>query len=218
MKKIIIVITALMIILTGCKTMNKTQKGAAVGGAGGALIGAAVTGGSVWGVLIGAAVGGAAGGLIGKSMDKQAKELKQAIPSAEVERVGEGINMTFSSQLMFALNSDKIADGAKNDLASAATVFEKYPDTYLLIEGHTDDTGADDYNLSLSEKRANSVADYLISKGVNPSRIQRKWYGETQPKYPNDSETNRSKNRRVEVGVFANDKMKEEAKKGTLKE
>lgn len=218
MKKIIIVITALMIIVTGCKTMNKTQKGAAVGGAGGALIGAAVTGGSVWGVLIGAAVGGAAGGLIGKSMDKQAKELKQAIPTAEVERVGEGINMTFSSQLMFALNSDKISDGAKNDLASAASVFEKYPDTYLLIEGHTDDTGADDYNMSLSEKRANSVADYLISKGVSPSRIQRKWYGETQPKYANDSETNRSKNRRVEVGVYANDKMKEEAKKGTLKE
>jgi outer membrane protein OmpA-like peptidoglycan-associated protein len=218
MKKIIIVITALMILFTGCQTMNKTQKGATAGAAGGALIGAAVSGGSIWGILIGAAVGGTAGGLIGKKMDKQAKELKQAIPTAEVQRVGEGINMTFSSQLMFALNSDKISDGAKSDLASAATVFQKYPDTYLMIEGHTDDTGADEYNMTLSEKRANSVADFLISKGVDPSRVQRKWYGETQPKYANDSEENRSKNRRVEVGVFANEKMKEEAKKGDLKE
>ena len=98
-------------------------------------------------------------------MDKQAKELKQAIPSAEVERVGEGINMTFNSQLMFALNSDVVSDRAKSDLASAASVFEKYPDTYLMIEGHTDDTGADDYNMALSEKRANAVADFLSPKG-----------------------------------------------------
>ena len=218
MKNFIIVLTAIMILVTGCKTMNKTQKGATAGAAGGALIGAAVSGGSIWGILIGAAVGGTAGGLIGKKMDKQAKELQQAIPTAEVQRVGEGINMTFSSQLMFALNSDKISDGAKADLASAATVFQKYPDTYLMIEGHTDDTGADAYNMTLSEKRANSVADFLISKGVDPSRVQRKWYGETQPKYANDSEANRSKNRRVEVGVYANDKMKEEAKKGDIKE
>ncbi len=109
-----------MIMVTGCKTMNKTQKGAAAGGAGGALIGAAVTEGSIWGILIGAAVGGTAGGLIGKKMDKQAKELKQAIPTAEVERVGEGINMTFSSQLMFALNSDKISDSAKSGSCSGS--------------------------------------------------------------------------------------------------
>lgn len=218
MKKFIIAITAIMIIAAGCKTMNKTQKGAAAGAAGGALIGAAVSKGSIWGILAGAAIGGTAGGLIGNKMDKQAKELKQAIPSAEVERVGEGINMTFNSQLMFALNSDVVSEGAKNDLASAATVFEKYPDTYLMIEGHTDDTGADDYNMALSEKRANAVANFLISKGVSPSRIQRKWYGETQPKYPNDSEANRAKNRRVEVGVYANEKMKEEAKSGTLKD
>jgi len=218
MKKFIIAITAIMIITGGCKTMNKTQKGATVGAAGGALIGAAVTKGSIWGILAGAAIGGTAGGLIGNKMDKQAKELKQAIPDAEVERVGEGINMTFNSQLMFALNSDVISEGAKSDLASSASVFEKYPDTYLMIEGHTDDTGADDYNMALSEKRANAVANYLISKGVSASRIQRKWYGETQPKYPNDSEANRSKNRRVEVGVYANEKMKEEAKSGSLKD
>ncbi len=218
MRKLLIAITAFTILFAGCKSMNKTQKGAAAGAAGGALIGAAVSKGSIWGILAGAAIGGTAGGLIGNKMDKQAKELKQAIPSAEVERVGEGINMTFASQLVFALNSDEISASAKSDLGSAASVFEKYPDTYLMIEGHTDDTGADDYNMTLSEKRANAVADYLIAKGVDRSRIQRKWYGEAQPKYPNTNETNRSKNRRVEVGVFANDKMKEDAKKGTLQE
>ncbi len=218
MKKLIIAFTAIMIITSACKTMNKTQKGAAAGAAGGALIGAAVSKGSIWGILAGAAIGGTAGGLIGNKMDKQAKELKQSIPTAEVERVGEGINMTFNAQLMFALNSDVISEGAKSDLASSASVFQKYPDTYLMIEGHTDDTGADDYNMALSEKRAIAVANYLISKGVSASRIQRKWYGESQPKYPNDSEANRSKNRRVEVGVYANEKMKEEAKKGTLQD
>jgi outer membrane protein OmpA-like peptidoglycan-associated protein len=216
MKKIIIAILAVSIVFTGCQTMNKTQKGAAAGAAGGALLGAAVSGGSVWGILIGAAVGGTAGGLIGKKMDQQAKDLKQAIPTAQVERVGEGINMTFQSGLMFSINSDKIADSAKNDLEAAAAVFIKYPETNLLIEGHTDDTGKDDYNMTLSEKRANAVADYLISKGVAPKRIERKWYGEGQPKYPNDSEANRQLNRRVEIGVYANETMKNQAKEGKL--
>jgi outer membrane protein OmpA-like peptidoglycan-associated protein len=216
MKKIIVAILAFSVIFSGCQTMNKTQKGATAGAVGGALIGAAVSKGSVWGILAGAAIGGTAGGLIGRKMDQQAKELKQAIPSAQVERVGEGINMTFQSGLMFSINSDKIADSAKNDLEAAAAVFKKYPETNLLIEGHTDDTGKDDYNMTLSEKRANAVADYLISKGVASNRIERKWYGENQPKYPNDSEANRQLNRRVEIGVYANENMKKQAKEGKL--
>ncbi len=216
MKKIIVAMLALSIIFTGCQTMNKTQKGAAAGAAGGALLGAAVSGGSIWGILAGAAIGGTAGGLIGKKMDQQAKELQQAIPSAEVKRVGEGINMTFQSGLMFTINSDKIADSAKADLEAAAAVFNKYPETNIHIEGHTDDTGKDDFNMALSEKRANAVANYLISKGVAASRIEKKWYGESQPKYPNDSEANRQLNRRVELGVFANENMKNQAKEGKL--
>ena len=217
MKKTILYITAVSMLVFGCKTMNKQQKGTAIGAAGGAAVGALVTKGSVWGILIGAAVGGTAGNLIGKKMDKQAKELKQAVPTAQVERVGEGIDLTFESGLMFAINSSDISDTYKSDLSGAADVFKKYPETNIVIEGHTDDTGSDDYNMTLSEKRAKAVKAFLVSKGVAENRLTDKWYGETQPKYPNDSEANRQKNRRVELAIFANDKMKEEAKSGNLK-
>jgi outer membrane protein OmpA-like peptidoglycan-associated protein len=180
-------------------------------------VGALVTKGSIWGILIGAAIGGTAGNLIGKKMDKQAKELKQAVPTAQVERVGEGINLTFESGLLFKINSSEISDSYKSDLSSVAEVFKKYPETNIVIEGHTDDTGTDEYNMTLSEKRAKSVQAFLFSKGVAENRMTAKWYGETQPKYPNDSEANRQKNRRVELAVFANDQMKEDAKEGKLK-
>ena len=216
MRKIIISLAALMILLAGCSTMNKQQKGTAVGAAGGAAIGAAVSKGNIWGILAGAAIGGVAGNLIGKKMDAQAKELTQAVPTAEVQRVGEGINMTFASGLMFKINSSDLSDEYKDDLASAAEVFVKYPETSIIIEGHTDDSGSDAFNLTLSEKRAKSVADFLNSKGIDKSRITQKGYGETQPKYANDSEENRQKNRRVEIGVIANEQMKQEAKEGKL--
>jgi len=217
MKKIILVVTAVALLASGCKTANKQQKGTAIGAAGGAAVGAIVGKGSIWGILIGAAIGGAAGNLIGKKMDDQAKELKQAVPTAEVERVGEGINLTFESGLMFKINSSEISESYKSDLGSAAEVFVKYPETNITIEGHTDDTGSDDYNMTLSEKRAVAVKNFLQSKGVAEQRMTVKWYGETQPKYPNENEANRQKNRRVELGVIANDKMKEEAKEGKLK-
>ena len=216
MRKIIISLAALMILLAGCSTMNKQQKGTAVGAAGVAAIGAAVSKGNIWGILAGAAIGGLAGNLIGKKMDAQAKELTQAVPTAEVQRVGEGINMTFASGLMFKINSSDLSDEYKDDLASAAEVFVKYPETSIIIEGHTDDSGSDAFNLTLSEKRAKSVADFLNSKGIDKSRITQKGYGETQPKYANDSEENRQKNRRVEIGVIANEQMKQEAKEGKL--
>ena len=217
MKKIILVVTVVALLVSSCKTANKQQKGTAIGAAGGAAVGAIVGKGSIWGILIGAAIGGAAGNLIGKKMDDQAKELKQAVPTAEVERVGEGINLTFESGLMFKINSSEISESYKSDLGSAAEVFVKYPETNITIEGHTDDTGSDDYNMTLSEKRAVAVKNFLQSKGVAEQRMTVKWYGETQPKYPNDNEANRQKNRRVELGVVANDKMKEEAKEGKLK-
>src|SRR5215510_11444995 len=139
MKKILFCTVAVLILVAeGCKTMNKQQKGTAIGAGAGAAIGAAVTKGSVWGILIGAAVGGTAGNLIGKKMDKQAKDLKQAVPTAQVERVGEGINLTFESGLVFAINSSEISDSYKSDLSSVAEVFNKYPDTNIVIEGHTD--------------------------------------------------------------------------------
>ncbi len=219
MNRIIPVVLGAGLALAGCESMqsmNKQQSGTAIGAIAGAAAGAAIGKGSIWGVLAGAAIGGAAGNLIGKNMDNQARELEQAIPSAEVQRVGEGINMTFQSGLMFPINSAVLSSGYKDDLASAAAVFKKYPDTNILIEGHTDDTGADAYNLELSQKRAETVAAFLASQGISRSRFETKAYGESQPKYPNDSEANRSKNRRVEVGVYANDSMKQSAQSGTL--
>ena len=215
MKNFIFVLVSVL-VLAGCSSMNKQQKGTAIGAAGGAALGALVTKGSVWGILAGAAIGGAAGNLIGKKMDAQAKELTQAVPTAQVERVGEGINMTFESGLMFKINSADINESYKDDLASATAVFAKYPETNLIIEGHTDDTGKDEFNMALSEKRAKAVGDFLKSKGIAASRITEKWYGESQPKYPNDTEENRVKNRRVEIAVIANDEMKQKANEGKL--
>lgn len=215
MRKILAVFLAAGMIV-GCANWNKQQKGTAAGAAGGALLGAAVSKGSVWGILAGAAIGGTAGNLIGKKMDKQAKELEQAVPTAEVKRIDEGINMTFDSNLAFQINSSELNDSYKDDLAAAATVFNKYPDTNILIEGHTDDTGEASYNMALSEKRAKSVSSYLIAQGVDGSRLIEKWYGEEQPLYPNDGEANRSKNRRVELAIYANEDMKKQAQTGTL--
>ena len=211
----IFLVLSLLVSCSAIQNMNKQQQGTVAGTAGGALLGAAVSGGSIWGILAGAAVGGVAGNLIGKNMDKQAKELTQAVPTAEVSRVGEGINMTFDASLAFEINSAAISDSYKKDLNAAASVFKSYEDTNILIEGHTDDTGSAEYNMSLSEKRAKAVRDYLIGQGIAASRLTAKWYGEEQPKYPND-EANRAKNRRVELAIYANEDMIEAAEKGEL--
>ena len=211
-------VVMILSLLAGCSSMqnmNKQQKGTVAGAAGGALLGAAVSKGSIWDILAGAAIGGTAGNLIGKKMDRQAKELTQAVPTAEVSRVGEGINMTFDASLAFKINSAEISDSYKKDLDAAASVFKSYEDTNILIEGHTDDTGSDEYNMALSEKRAKAVQEYLIAQGVDASRLTAKWYGETQPKYPNDK-ANRAKNRRVELAIYANDEMISNAKEGNL--
>src|SRR5882724_6068425 len=202
-------------LLASCKSLNKTQKGTGIGAAAGATAGALIGGGgknSVWGAIIGAAVGGGAGYLIGHHMDKQAEEIKQAVPDAHVERVGEGINMTFNSGLLFKINSSVLSDAAKISLEKVAGVFAKYPETNILIEGHTDDTGSPEFNMDLSKKRAYSVSQFLQTKNVAGNRMDIKWYGETQPKYPNTSEQNRALNRRVELGIMANDQLKEKAK------
>ena len=215
MRKILIQATLVSIVLAGCAGMNNQQKGAIGGAVAGAAAGALVSD-NIWGVLIGAAVGGAAGNLIGKNMDEQARELEQAVPTAEVQRVGEGINMTFASGLMFRINSATIDEAYKDDLLAAAEVFAKYPDTNILIEGHTDDTGTDAYNMDLSRRRAESVVDFLETQGLSTARLKTESFGESQPKYPNDTEDNRSKNRRVELAIYANEEMKADAKDGEL--
>ncbi|MCK7558936.1 OmpA family protein [Chitinophaga sedimenti] len=145
-------------------------------------------------------------------MDKQAEEIKNEVPNATVERVGEGINVTFDSGVLFGFDKSDLTDKAKTNIKELADILNKYPDTYVRVEGHTDDKGTDSYNYSLSERRANAVATFLKGQGVAAGRVQTFWYGETQPKVPNDSEANRAQNRRVEFSIFANEKMKSDAK------
>jgi outer membrane protein OmpA-like peptidoglycan-associated protein len=207
---------ALVFSLFGCTAIqnaNKTQKGAVAGAGGGALIGGLIGGGK--GALIGAAIGGAAGGLIGNHMDKQAKAIQEAVPGAEVKRVGEGIQVIFDdkSGVNFALNSADLTDPAKSNLNAIAEIFVEFPDSDLFIEGYTDDTGDEKYNLQLSEKRARTLESYLKSQGVANARFASvRGLGEANPRFPNDSKENQAKNRRVEIGIAANEKAIQDAK------
>lgn len=202
----------LAVAVTGCGA--NAQKGAVIGGAGGAVVGGVigkVSGSTAKGAIIGAAVGGAAGAIIGDQMDRQAKELEQNIKGAKVERVGEGIQVTFESGLLYDFDSDVVRPEARSNLQELARSLDEYPDTELLIVGHTDDVGADDYNRGLSRRRATAAADYLASRGVERGRLNTMGLGEEEPVASNDSEDGRRRNRRVEVAIYASEKMREQA-------
>lgn len=215
---LIILIVIIAQIMTGCNATNTTKGGAIGAGAGGAIGGIIghKSDNTVVGAIIGAAVGGTAGALIGRHMDKQAEELKRDLEGAEVERVGEGILITFHSGLVFETNSSTLSATTKSNLDDLAKTLKKYDDTNILIEGHTDNVGEDKYNQSLSERRAASVKDYLTAQGVTESRTETKGYGESQPIGSNETEAGKQQNRRVEVAIYANKEMKRLAKKGEL--
>lgn len=207
-------ILSVMLLLSGCASWNKTQKGAVVGtvagGGMGAVIGRA-SGNTALGTIIGAAVGGAAGAVIGNQMDKQAEEIQNKVPDAKVERVGEGIVVEFSSNILFGFDKSMLSNDAKAGLDKLVTVLSEYKDTDIEVQGHTDSKGTLAYNQKLSEERAGAVAGYLAQKGITASRMTIKGFGETLPKYDNASEEGRAENRRVEFLITANEKMKAEA-------
>ena len=227
MKKISIymlaVITAFGSVITGCKSIknaNNTQKGAVIGAAGGAVIGGVLGnnlgkgGKGALGAVIGGVVGGVAGGLIGRQMDKQAREIKEALPGVEVERVGEGIHLILGeNSVNFDFNKATLTSTAKANLDKLVPVFKDYPDTNIQIFGYTDSKGSEDYNLNLSEQRAAAVKNYLDARGLASSRFKTIGMGEADPIASNDSDAGRSKNRRVEFAIVANQKMVEDAKK-----
>lgn len=217
------------IVISSCETVKRTSnqdKGVVVGAASGAVIGGVIgnnvgnKNNTALGAILGAAVGGVAGGIIGNHMDKQAQKIQKEIPGAKVERIGEGIEVTFDENnpdgskmgVYFETNKYNISSNSKLALNKLQQIFAEYPETNILIEGHTDDVGTEEYNLGLSERRAQAVKDYLISAGVPSSRLISKWYGESQPKVDNNSESNRALNRRVNFVITANEKMKAEAK------
>jgi outer membrane protein OmpA-like peptidoglycan-associated protein len=194
---------------------RNAQRGLVIGAAGGAVVGGIigkVSGSTAKGAIIGAAVGGAAGAIIGDQMDRQAAELRQNIPGATVERVGEGIQVTFASGLLYDFDSDAVKPDARANLQSLAQSLDKYPDSDLLILGHTDSVGTDDYNKRLSVSRADAAAEYLVAQGVDRSRIATGGLGEEEPVAPNATADGRSRNRRVEVAIYASEELREQAK------
>lgn len=202
-----------------CKSWSREKKGALIGVGMGAAAGGYIGkgyGNTAVGVLIGSAVGGAAGALIGRYMDKQARDLQRDLPNATVERVGEGIKITFKSGILFDYDSDKVKPETAKSLDEMAATLNKYDDTVILIEGHTDATGTEEYNQKLSERRAEAVARYLRKHNVKRDRMKTGGFGELKPVADNDSEAGREKNRRVEVAIMANEKLKEAARKGTI--
>jgi len=225
MKNISILALSLMIsvgtIFTGCesvKNTNNTQRGAVIGAAGGAIIGGILGnnlgkgGKGAQGAVIGAVVGGVAGGVIGNKMDKQARQIDEAIPGAEVERVGEGIKLVLNeNSVNFEFNKSSLTPKAKANLDKLVTVFQEYPDTDITIFGYTDNIGSVEYNLKLSNERATSVKNYLVSKGIMGSRFTVQGMGIADPIATNDTEEGRSRNRRVEFAIVANEKMKQDA-------
>jgi len=209
-------VLAFSVMASSCNNLNRSQKGAAVGTAGGAGVGAIIgkaAGNTALGAIIGATVGGVTGAVIGRKMDKQAEEIKSEVPGAKVERVDEGIVVEFSSAVLFGFDQSNLQGAAQGTLNDLITILNKYPDTNLEIQGHTDNTGTDAYNQTLSEKRASSVASYLTGHGIKASRIKTVGMSKNYPKYTNETAEGRSQNRRVEFLITANEKMKADAEK-----
>ncbi|MFC4873312.1 OmpA family protein [Negadavirga shengliensis] len=205
-------------LLMGCANWSNTGKGAAIGAGSGGAIGGLIgskKGNTAGGAIIGAAVGGAAGAAIGRYMDKQAKELEE-IENAEVERVGEGIKITFESGILFGFDSYELTPASQESVMELARILNEYPETNVMVEGHTDNRGSASYNQGLSERRANSVANYLKMQGVLGERIATRGFGFDNPVAENDTEEGRAKNRRVEIAIWANEELKEKAESGEL--
>ena len=217
------VIVTMSTVFTGCesiKNTNKTQRGTAIGAAGGAIIGGILGnnvgkgGNGALGAVLGGVVGGVAGGVIGNKMDKQARQIDEAIPGAEVKRVGEGIQLVLNENAVrFDTNKSSLTATAKANLDKLVPVFAEYPDTDITIFGYTDSTGPADYNLKLSKERASSVRNYLVSRGVASARFNVTGLGIADPIATNATPEGRTQNRRVEFAITANDKMREDAKK-----
>jgi outer membrane protein OmpA-like peptidoglycan-associated protein len=209
----VLLVAILAVGATGCATWNRTTKGVVIGAAGGAAVGAAigkVAGSTAKGIIIGAAVGGVGGAIIGRQMDKQAEELAKDLPGATVERVGEGILVTFESGILYDFDSDALRSSARQNLRNLSNSLQKYPRTNVLLVGHTDAVGSDMYNEGLSQRRASTAASFLRSQGVPGSRVEATGRGEIEPVSSNDTEDGRQQNRRVEVAIYANDEFRRE--------
>jgi outer membrane protein OmpA-like peptidoglycan-associated protein len=212
-------LSALAVVLlassaVGCGSLSRTEKGAIIGAGAGAAVGGAIgraTGNTARGAIIGAAVGGTAGAIIGQQMDRQARELEEEIANGDVERVGEGIQITFNNAILFDFGKSDLKGTARTDLADLARSLQKYPNTDVMVYGHTDSVGSDDFNQGLSERRAEAAASYLVSQGISRSRITTIGRGERSPIASNDTDAGRAQNRRVEIAIVASEEFRRQA-------
>ncbi|HET7118668.1 MAG TPA: OmpA family protein [Hanamia sp.] len=217
---VLLLVIVLAVSLAGCKTMNKSQKGAVIGGTSGGVVGGVIgrsVGNTAMGAIIGATVGGVGGAIIGRQMDKQAEEIAKEMGDAEVIREGEGIVIKFKEQVLFAYDRSDLNANAKASLDKLRTTLLKYPETNITIIGHTDSKGTKQYNQTLSESRATSVANYTTQNGIDKNRLTAIGKGETDPIATNETAEGSASNRRVEFVITANEKMKADAKKETSK-
>ena len=211
MKRAFTMTIAAALALAGCAEMTQTQKGALIGTGGGAAVGALAgqaIGGNTKGTLIGAAVGAAAGGvtggLIGNYMDKQEAAMRQQMAASEgvsVKRNQDNLDVNFKSDLLFDTNSFTLKTGAMDDLAKFAKVLNDYPQTTIIVTGHTDSKGSAELNQKLSERRAEAVKNVLVSEAVAPTRITTVGLGASKPIADNATEAGRAKNRRVDITI-----------------
>lgn len=214
---VVAVAMAVTVLASGCDSLTKTQKGAAIGAGAGGVVGALIgksAGNTALGAIIGGAVGGTAGALIGKKMDKQAAEIKQTVPGATVIRQGEGILVKFDSGILFDVDRSDLKAAAKTNLNNLAASLVNNPQTNITIVGHTDSTGPADHNMDLSVRRAESVRSYIIANNVNGNRLTTTGRGPNEPIADNATVDGRTQNRRVEISIVANEQMKEQAAKG----
>lgn len=216
MRKLVVLTMILALMantLIGCG-WSKTAKGGVIGAGAGAVVGGVIgkkAGNTAVGAIIGAAIGGAAGAYIGNYMDKQAEEMRRDLEGARVERVGEGIKITFASGILFDSDKSDLRAEGQSNLNNLADILNRYNDTEILIEGHTDSDASEDYNMSLSRRRANSAGFELGRNGVDASRFTIAAYGESQPVADNSTADGKQANRRVEIAIWANDKLKKVA-------
>ncbi|PIF02690.1 MAG: hypothetical protein CR965_00260 [Paludibacter sp.] len=228
MKKInylLIVTLSFSLLFSSCGSLNNTSKGALFGAGGGAAIGAVVGGligkdgkSAAIGAAIGGAVGGTTGAIIGKKMDKAAEEAK-ALEGAKVETFEDAnglkaVKVTFDSGILFGFNSTTLSPASKESLTKFAQILMKNPTMDIAIYGHTDNVGTKEINQKVSQKRADRVAEYLKKEGVKYSQFKTvEGLNFSQPIASNDTKAGQTANRRVEVFMYASEKMVKEAEK-----
>ncbi|MDQ3521767.1 MAG: OmpA family protein [Gemmatimonadota bacterium] len=204
--------------LAGCASLSNTERGAVIGATTGAAVGGALGqrgGSTAKGAIIGAAVGGAAGAIIGRQMDRQREEIDQTVPGATTERVGEGIYIRFDSGILFDTDQAQLLGAGRTNLTRLAESLRRYPESEVLIVGHTDARGSDSHNYALSQRRSASARSYLIQQGVAANRIRTEGRGKTEPIATNETAAGMQQNRRVEVAIFASPEYRERVRRET---